>query len=101
MGTLPNRSRNIIYQTTERSYNPREVFETWLYAASFHRDRNKQPDLAALRTFEPTASLSLQLVVFQLAIASINLEALSRYLTGRPARHRESAQDADVSYGFI
>ena len=96
-----NGKGNLVYQTNERSYNPREVFETWLYANSFHQDPKKQPDLAALRTFEPTTSLTLQLVVCQLAIATINLDAIVRYLTGRAARDLDNPPREEVAFGFI
>ncbi len=92
---------NLVYQTNERSFSPGDVFETWLYANAFHQDAKKQSDLDALRTFEPTASLTLQMVVCQLAIATVNLDALVRYGTGRAARALDETPTQDVSFGFI
>lgn len=92
---------SLVYRTSERSFSPRDVLETWLYANAFHQDAKKQSDLAALRAFEPTASVTLQLVVCQLAIATINLDALVRYLIGRPARDLEEQPGQDVAFGFI
>ena len=77
------------------------MFETWLYASAFHQDEKRQLDLETLRSFEPSASLTLQLVVCQLAIATVNLDALVRYLLGQPTRDLANHAEQDTAFGLL
>ncbi|HXG71860.1 MAG TPA: hypothetical protein VNJ04_14730, partial [Gemmatimonadaceae bacterium] len=58
----------------------------------------KQPDLVAIRSFEPTASFTLQLAVCQLAIVTVNLDAMVRYLTGQPPRDHTLLPADDIAF---
>ncbi len=93
--------RLIQFQTPEASYNPREVFDTWLYAQALHQDAKRQPAVEHLRGFEPMASVTLQLVVRQLAIAILNLDSVLRNALGVEQRDFAKGPLEDIATGIV
>jgi len=93
--------RLVQFRTEHGTYSPRMVFDTWLYAQTFHQDAKRQGAVAELREFEPMGSVTLQVLVRQLAIAILNLDAVLRYALGLGQRDLKMAPESGISTGLF
>lgn len=80
----------VAYQTNDQIFLPRKVMETWFYALALHQDQNKEADAERLRVMDPMPSMTLQLTVMELAIASFNLDNALAYAMGESGHDGES-----------
>lgn len=93
--------RGFHYQSDSHVFAPRTVLDTWLNAACFHQDAKRQDSLRVLRSFDPLASLSLQVMVMGMARLILNLDALIRAASEEAQRDYDQAPDHDISGGML